>query len=169
MLGLDIKEHPAIQFLKNLWSILFRKGKQMFFFCLCRWNAWMFTNIQMQMWKSMDFQNSVAPKDSRRQSPNLLPAWMYGAREVLLIYQTKERVRFQAQQYTALNRINIQQAKYVVGGWEWNAQGGLADWYSVATRKKESGWEVLKGKLRNVKHYKNFFGQRLSQIGQHPD
>lgn len=78
----------------------------------------MFTNIQMQMWKSMAFQNSAAPKDSRRQSPNLLPAWMYGAREVLLIYQTKERVRFQAQQYTALNRINIKQAKYVVGGWE---------------------------------------------------
>ena len=34
--------------------------------------------------------------------------------------------------------------------------------------RKESGWEVLKGILRNVKHYKNFFGQRLSQIGQHP-
>ena len=39
---------------------------------------------------------------------------------------------------------------------------------SGAPRKKESGWEVLKGNFRNVKHFKNLFGQRLNSLGQHP-
>lgn len=127
----------------------------MFFFCLCRWDAWMFTNIHMQMKNQWISKTQQLQRTLEDKSTNLPPAQIYGSRGNTADFLNKREGQISSTTYTSLNRINIEQREMYSGRVGMRCSWGFPDGYLRAMRGREPWWEGLKDKLRHIKHLKS--------------